>query len=86
VRIQLKFVALVLAAGVVAAGMAAAPSAVADNSEFCTGLSTSSTKCQKQGNAEINDSLARTNTLPIWVASGGATGGPYLGTLGGGPR
>jgi hypothetical protein len=86
VRIELKFVMPVLAAGMVAAGIAAAPSAAADNSEFCTGLTTSSTKCEKQGNVEINDSLARTNSLPIWVADAGATGGPYGGTLGGGPR
>ena len=85
-RIELKLVGPVLAAGVVAAGIVVAPVAAADNTEFCTGLSTSSTKCQRQGNAEINDSLSRTNYLPIWVAAGGATGGPYLGAFGGGPR
>jgi hypothetical protein len=85
-RFELKFAMPVLTAGVVAAGIAAAPPAAADISEFCTGLSTSSTKCERNGNAEINASLARTNTLPIWVADAGATGGPYLGTLGGGPR
>jgi hypothetical protein len=86
VRIELKFVMPVVAAGVVAAGIAVAPQAAADNTEFCTGLSTSSTKCEKQGDVEVNDSLARSNTLPIWVAAGGASGGPYLGTQGGGPR
>jgi hypothetical protein len=86
VRIELKFAMPVLAAGVVAAGIAAASPAAADNSEFCTATSTSSTKCVRQGNAEINDSLARTNTLPLWVTQGGASGGPYGGTLGGGPR
>jgi hypothetical protein len=86
VRITLGCVISALAACAVALGIGAAPTAAADNGEFCTTLTTSSTKCEKQGNVEVNDSLARTNSLPIWVASNGATGGPYLGTLGGGPR
>jgi hypothetical protein len=83
--INLKCVMPLLAASAVAASICVAPIAAAD-SEICTNLSTSSTKCEKQGNVEVNDSLARANTLSIWVGSGGATGGPYGGTLGGGPR
>jgi hypothetical protein len=86
VRIDLKFAIPMLAAGVVAASFAAAPSATADNTEFCTGLTTSSTKCEKQGDVEVNDSLARANTLPQWNTQAGASGGPYGGTPGGGPR
>lgn len=81
----LTFAIPVFAAAAVAVGIAAAPTAAAD-SEFCTNLTTSATKCEKQGNVEVNASLARTNTLPIWVGAGGATGGPYLGAFGGGPR
>lgn len=66
--------------------LAAAPLAAADNSEFCTALNTGNTKCEKQGNVEVNDSLARANTLPQWASAGGQSGGPYDGTLGGGPR
>jgi hypothetical protein len=84
-RIQLKFVMAVLA-GAVTAGIGVAPSAAADNSEFCTNLTTSATKCEKQGNVEVNASLSRANTLPIWATQADASGGPYLGTLGGGPR
>jgi hypothetical protein len=83
---KMKCVLPVFAAGAFAAGIAAAAPAAADNSEFCTSLTTSATKCEKQGNVEVNDSLARTNTLPIWQAEAGATGGPYLGSFGGGPR
>jgi hypothetical protein len=85
VGITLKAVMPVLAAGALATGVAAAAPAAADT-EFCTNLTTSSTKCEKQGDAEVNDSLARSNALPIWVESNGATGGPYGGALGGGPR
>jgi hypothetical protein len=84
-RIELKHIAPVLAAGAVVAGMAGAPMAVAD-SEICTNLNTAATKCQKPGNVEVNDSLSRANTMMPWAAFGGYTGGPYLGTLGGGNR
>ena len=83
--IRIKAVIPLLAAGAVAAGIAAAAPAAAD-SEYCTSLSTSSTKCEKQGDVEVNDSLAHSNTLPIWTVMAGATGGPYLGSFGGGPR
>jgi hypothetical protein len=85
-RIGLKQITPVLAAGAVAAGIAAAPTAAADNSEFCTNLNTGSTKCQKQGNVEVNDSLSHANTMAPWSTDGLFTGGPYLGTLGGGNR
>jgi hypothetical protein len=68
------------------AALLAAPSAAADNSEFCTTLTTSATKCQRQGDVEVNDSLARSNTLPQWSSAGQQSGGPYGGTLGGGSR
>lgn len=77
---------MVAAAAAVAGGIAVAPTAAANVGEFCTNLTTSTTKCERPGNAEVNASLARTNTLPVWVALGGASGGPYGGTLGGGPR
>ena len=66
--------------------IATAPIATADNSEFCTTVSTSGTKCERQGDAEVNDSLARSNSLPQWAATGQQSGGPYGGTFGGGSR
>jgi hypothetical protein len=68
------------------AALAAAPSAAADNSEFCSTLNTSATKCQRQGDVEVDDSLARSNTLPQWSGIGQQSGGPYGGTFGGGSR
>jgi hypothetical protein len=85
VGITLKAVMPVLAAGALATGIAAAAPAAADT-EFCTNLTTSSTKCEKQGDVEVNDSLSHANTLPVWTVMANSTGGPYLGTLGGGPR
>ena len=82
---RLKCVLPMLVGSAVAASICAAPIAAADG-EICTNLTTAATKCEKQGNVEINDSLARSNTLSTWVGFGGATGGPYGGTLGGGPR
>jgi hypothetical protein len=84
-RIGLKQITLALAAGTVLAGIAGAPTAAAD-SEICTNLNTGSTKCQKEGNVEVNDSLSHANTMAPWSAWGGTTGGPYTGTLGGGNR
>ena len=66
--------------------IATAPIATADNSEFCTTVSTSGTKCERQGDVEVNDSLARSNSLPQWAAAGQQSGGPYGGTFGGGSR
>jgi hypothetical protein len=86
VRIQLKCVISALLAAAFAAGTGAAPPAAADNSEFCTNLSTGTTKCQRQGDVEVNDSLTRAATLPQWSSIGQQSGGPYGGTLGGGPR
>ena len=75
-----------LVIAVLVAALAAAPRAAADNGEFCTTLSTSSSKCQRQGDVEVNDSLARSNTLPQWSSAGQQSGGPYGGTFGGGSR
>jgi hypothetical protein len=85
-RIGLKHIAPVLAAGAVAVGIVCAPAAGADNSEICTELNTGATKCEKQGNVEVNDSLSHANTTAPFAAAGGTTGGPYYGTLGGGNR
>jgi len=84
-RIGLKYIAPVLAAGAVVAGVASAPLAAAD-SEQCTNLNTGSTKCEKPGDVEVNDSLSHANVNVPWSAIGGYTGGPYYGTLGGGSR
>jgi hypothetical protein len=85
-RIVLKQITPVLAAGAVVAGIAGAPTAAADNSVFCTNLDTGATKCEKQGDVEVNDSLSHANTTAPWSTIGGYTGGPYYGTLGGGNR
>jgi hypothetical protein len=74
-----------LAAGFVAAGLAVAPPAAAD-SEFCTNLNTGNTKCEKQGDVEVNDSMTRAGTSSQWASQGQQSGGPYGGTLGGGNR
>jgi hypothetical protein len=84
-RIGLKYLTPILAAGAVVAGFAGTPRAAAD-SEICTNLNTAATKCQKPGNVEVNDSLSHANTTSPWYAQGGYTGGPYFGTLGGGAR
>lgn len=84
-RIGLKHITALLAAGAVAAGIAGAPMAAAD-SEICTNLNTGATKCARQGNVEVNDSLSHANTLSPWATQGLYTGGPYYGTLGGGNR
>ena len=76
----------VTAVVIATAPIATAPIATADNSEFCTTVSTSGTKCERQGDAEVNDSLARSNSLPQWAATGQQSGGPYGGTFGGGSR
>ena len=85
-RIKLRCVISALLAGAFAASIAAAPLAAADNSESCTTLNTGSTKCQKQGNVEVNDSLTRAATLPMWSSIGQQSGGPYGGAFGGGSR
>jgi hypothetical protein len=66
--------------------LATAPSAAADNSEFCTTLNTGSTKCERQGDVEINDSLTRADTMPQWSSAGQQSGGPFGGVFGGGSR
>src|ERR1700756_5925384 len=69
-----------------AAALAAAPSAGADNGEYCTTLNTGSTKCERQGDVEINDSLTRADTMPQWASAGQQSGGPFGGAVGGGSR
>ena len=81
-----KLSVILSAAGAVALAIGAAPTATADIGEFCTNLTTSATKCERPGNAEVNGSLTRANTIPMWSVQGGASGGPYGGTLGGGNR
>jgi hypothetical protein len=76
---------LAVAVGAVVAGLVAAPPAAAD-SEFCTGLTTIATKCEKQGDVEINDSLSHANSLPTFQIAGGSDYGPYVGANGGGAR
>ena len=85
-RISLKCLTLtpVLAAGAAAVAITAAPAAAADPSQpTCVSLSSSSTKCQSPGDAEITDSLPYANVLPQWSYFGGQSGGPYGGTGGG---
>lgn len=84
-RIKPKVVIPVLAAGAVAVGVGAASTAAAD-SEFCTTLSTGATKCEKQGDVEVNDSLPRSSTSSQWASQGQQSGGPYGGAFGGGSR
>ena len=76
----------VTAVVIATAPIATAPIATADNSEFCTTVNTSATKCERQGNVEVNDSLSRANAMPQWSSAGQQSGGPYGGTFGGGSR
>ena len=84
-RVIVKRAIPVLAVGAVAVGLAAAAPAAADN-EFCTNLNTGNTKCEKQGDVEVNDSMTRAGTSSQWSSFGQQSGGPYGGTLGGGDR
>jgi hypothetical protein len=84
VRMRLAYLTPVLAGVAAAVAIAAAPVAAADASQqTCVSLSTSSTKCQSPGDAEINDSLPYANVLPQWTEFGGQSGGPYGGAGGG---
>lgn len=85
-RTSLQRLIAASAMSVPAVVIATAPIAAADNSEFCTTVSSSATKCQRQGDVEVNDSLARSNTLPQWSSAGQQSGGPYGGAFGGGSR
>ncbi len=85
-RIKLNRVIPMFAAATVALGIGVAAPAAADVGEFCTNLTTSTTKCERPGNAEVNASLSRANVMSMWANQGGLTGGPYGGTLGGGNR
>jgi len=81
-----RYVIPMLAATALAAGIAGAPLAAADIGEFCTDVNTGATKCERPGNVEVNNSLTRASTSSMWAGQGGASGGPYGGTLGGGNR
>jgi hypothetical protein len=67
-RIGLKYVTPVLAAGAAAVAIAAAPIASADNEQHCVTKGTA-TKCQSQGNVEINSSIPAPNPGP-WAVYG----------------
>jgi hypothetical protein len=83
-RIGLKYITPVLAAGAAAAAIAAAPTAAADPSQqTCTSVSSSATQCQSPGNAQLNASVPNSNVLPTWSYFGGQSGGPYGGPGGG---
>jgi hypothetical protein len=83
-RIRLRYATPVLAAGAVAVAIAAAPMAAADTAQqTCISVSSSSTKCQSPGDAEINDSLPYANVLPQFSYFGGQTAAPYGGPGGG---
>jgi hypothetical protein len=81
-----RYVIPMVAATAVAVGMAGAPLAVAEVGEVCTDINTGNTKCERPGNVEVNSSLTRASTSSMWAGQGGASGGPYGGTLGGGNR
>jgi hypothetical protein len=83
---KLNYLATGVSTAMAALTIAAAPIAAAQPSETCTVLTTSSTRCESPGNAEVNDSLTRANTLPQWSSFGEQSGGPFGGTLGGGSR
>jgi hypothetical protein len=83
---KLRYLAPVVSPAAAALAIAVAPLAAASLSQTCTSLSTSSTRCESPGNAEVDDSLARANTSPQWSSFGDQSGGPYGGTLGGGSR
>jgi hypothetical protein len=67
-RTGLKFITPVLAASAAAVAIAAAPIAVADNPQQCVTKGTA-TKCQNQGNVEINSSIPAPNPGP-WAVYG----------------
>ena len=83
-RVRMIYVTPLLAASAALIAIVAAPTAAADASQpTCVNLSSSSTKCQSPGDAELNDSLPYANVLPQWSFFGGQSGGPYGGTGGG---
>ena len=67
-RIGLKYITPVLAAGAAAIAIAGAPPAAAASQQSCVVLGTS-TKCQKPGEVEINSSIPAPNPGP-WAVYG----------------
>jgi hypothetical protein len=67
-RIGLKYITPVLAAGAAAIAIAGAPPAAAASQQSCVVLGTS-TKCQTPGEVEINSSIPAPNPGP-WAVYG----------------
>jgi hypothetical protein len=67
-RIGLKYITPVLAAGAAAVAIAAAPTAAAGPQPSCV-TSGTATKCQTPGNVEINSSIPAPNPGP-WAVYG----------------
>jgi hypothetical protein len=82
-KVRLRALPLIIAAGSAAAAIAGAPT-VAAKPPTCTQLNSLSTRCESPGNVEINDQLPVANVLPQWSVMGQQSGGPY-GNAGGGP-
>jgi hypothetical protein len=72
-RIGLKSVTPLLAAGPAAAAIAAAPTAAAANQQTCSS-SGSATQCQTPGNVQINSFPSQSGASPPWFGS------PYFGS------
>jgi hypothetical protein len=77
VRIGLKFITPLVAAGAVAAGMAAAPMAAADSTqaEQTCNQSGPGTQCQSPGNVQFNDAPPPVQFYPYGGESGLLGGG-----------
>jgi hypothetical protein len=90
-RIGLKYITPVLAAGAAAVAIAAAPTAAAASTQSsCTDVGGSATLCQSPGNVQLNDSppVDFAPLYPYWEGSyggyGGYGGGMHGGGMGGG--
>jgi hypothetical protein len=77
VRIGLKFITPLIAAGAVAAVMAAAPMAAADSTQAAQTCNQSGpgTQCQSPGNVQLNDDPAPVQFYPYGGESGLLGGG-----------
>ena len=69
-RIRLKFIRPLLAAGVAVAAIAGAPMAAADLTpavveQSCTNLGGTQTQCQSPGNVQIYDAPPQVNYFPL---------------------
>jgi hypothetical protein len=70
VRIRLKFITPLLAAGTGVAAIVAAPMAAADPTpaqvgQSCTSLGGTQTQCQSPGNVQIYDAPPQVNYFPL---------------------